>query len=110
MATLARAASVAVTSATRRCVVPRAPAPSQRVQRHDRSTRLNAKRATEADERVIEEMKRDAEKGDMLDGGAADTLYKVFIVSVSVGLVVWLAFLGAPVIEGTLAAFPSAER
>ncbi|GLC43241.1 hypothetical protein PLESTB_001495100 [Pleodorina starrii] len=72
------------------------------------STRVHSKRATEEDERLIEEMKRAAEKGGVLESGVADAFVKVLAVSAAVGVVIVLAYLAQPVIQNTVASFPSA--
>ncbi|GIL91024.1 hypothetical protein Vretimale_9471 [Volvox reticuliferus] len=73
------------------------------------STRTYSKRATEEDEKLIEEMKRAAEKGDLLESSAVDALVKVLAVSAAVGVVVVLAYLAQPVIQNTVASFPTAS-
>ncbi|KXZ55343.1 hypothetical protein GPECTOR_3g474 [Gonium pectorale] len=71
--------------------------------------RVCAKRATEEDERLIEEMKRAAEKGDMMEGGFASAFVSVLAVAGAVGVVVVLAYLAQPVIQNTIQSFPSAS-
>ncbi|GIL50876.1 hypothetical protein Vafri_6841 [Volvox africanus] len=73
------------------------------------STRAQSKRANEEDEKLIEEMKRAAEKGDLLENSAVDALVKVLAVSAAVGVVVVLAYLAQPVIQNTVASFPTAS-
>ncbi|GLI60660.1 hypothetical protein VaNZ11_002860 [Volvox africanus] len=72
-------------------------------------TRAQSKRANEEDEKLIEEMKRAAEKGDLLENSAVDALVKVLAVSAAVGVVVVLAYLAQPVIQNTVASFPTAS-
>lgn len=70
---------------------------------------VQAKRATDADEKLIEEMKRAAEKGDVLEGGVAEVGVKILAVAAIVGLIVVIGYLGAPVAENTFGIFPRAS-
>ncbi|KAG2444865.1 hypothetical protein HXX76_001603 [Chlamydomonas incerta] len=83
--------------------------PSSRTPLPLRKQVVQAKRATDADEKLIEEMKRAAEKGDMLEGGVAEVGVKVGLIVAIVGLVVVIGYLGAPVVENTLGIFPRAS-
>ncbi|KAG2496242.1 hypothetical protein HYH03_005840 [Edaphochlamys debaryana] len=69
-------------------------------------TLVRAKRATEQDEREIEEMKRQAEKGDLLEGGVADVGVKLVAVAGFVATVLLLGTLAQPVIQNIINTFP----
>ncbi|KAG2448570.1 hypothetical protein HYH02_006461 [Chlamydomonas schloesseri] len=74
-----------------------------------KQTVAQAKRATDEDEKLIEEMKRAAEKGDMLEGGVAEVGIKILAVAAIVGLIVVIGYLGEPVVENTFGIFPRAS-
>ncbi|GFR48200.1 hypothetical protein Agub_g10017 [Astrephomene gubernaculifera] len=117
MATLTRSSpAVRTTTQLSAVPVPTLRCPRASVTRHKyyeaqrlrQTTLLRAKRATEEDERLIEEMKRAAEKGDLLEGGFAEVLVKILAVVAILGLFAWLGYLAQPVIDNTVASFPSA--
>lgn len=101
-------------SARRPAPAAGAPAPGQgpvRQQARRAATLVTrAKRATEADEKLIEEMKAAADKGDLWEGGVAGAAVAVLAVTLAVAFVVVIGFAGEPIVENTVNSFPTAAQ